>query len=79
MIQHSEHCDCDTCEGHSKPDPRALKGEIVFGGWTCMCNCHRVTGLARLEFIDEKKRWKEMQKEFSPTQLDEMASGEGLG
>lgn len=56
MIKWDSQCNCDTCPGKSKPDPRSLKGEMVFGGWKCMCGCHYKSGKERENFIDMKKR-----------------------
>lgn len=49
-----ETCNCGVCSGHSEPDPRTLKGELVFGGWKCMCPCHQLSGQRKEDFIKRK-------------------------
>ena len=55
MVCLINRCDCNTCKGQSEPDPRALNGELVFGGWLCTCACHHKTGKEREDYIKLKK------------------------
>lgn len=48
-------CVCETCTGgHS---PKKPNGEIVFGGWKCMCACHGMSGQEKEDYIKLKKDW----------------------
>jgi len=57
-LRPADQCDCETCPGHSPPNP----DPDVCGGWMCSCQCHKErlkakTEAERILIALEKKEW----------------------